>query len=41
MPKTELALLRKRRSYPKALKAQIVAECNQPGASIAGVAPPA
>jgi transposase len=38
MPKTELAPLRQRRSYPKALKAQIVAECNQPGASIAGVA---
>lgn len=28
----------KRRSYPKALKAQIVAECSQPGISIAGVA---
>ncbi|WP_082852916.1 IS66-like element accessory protein TnpA [Bordetella ansorpii] len=28
----------KRRSYPKALKAQIVAECGQPGASIAAVA---
>ncbi|WP_427183782.1 IS66-like element accessory protein TnpA [Bordetella bronchialis] len=38
MTKTELAPLRKRRSYPKALKAQIVAQCNQPGASIASVA---
>ena len=38
MSKTELARARKRRSYPKALKAQIVAECRQPGISIAGVA---
>lgn len=38
MSKSELAPLRKRRSYPKALKAQIVAECSQPGVSIAGVA---
>lgn len=38
MSKTELALVRKRRSYPKDLKAQIVAECGQPGASIAGEA---
>ncbi|MPS79696.1 MAG: IS66 family insertion sequence element accessory protein TnpB [Achromobacter sp.] len=28
----------KRRSYPKTLKAQIVAQCSQPGTSIAGVA---
>jgi len=38
MPKTELTPLRKRRSYPKTLKAQIVAQCSQPGASIASVA---
>ncbi|MGB3070457.1 MAG: transposase [Ottowia sp.] len=38
MTKAELAPVRRRRSYPKALKAQIVAECSQPGASIAGVA---
>ncbi|WP_156952603.1 transposase, partial [Microvirgula aerodenitrificans] len=38
MPKTELPTLRQRRSYPKPLKAQIVAECAQPGASIAAVA---
>ncbi|SAI71701.1 transposase [Bordetella ansorpii] len=38
MSKTELAPVPKRRSYPKALKAQIVAECRQPGISIAGVA---
>jgi transposase len=38
MTKTELAPARQRRSYPKELKAQIVAECGQPGASIAGVA---
>ena len=38
MSKTELALVHKRRSYPKALKAQIVAECGSPGASVAGVA---
>ena len=38
MTEAELALPRKRRSYPKALKAQIVAECRAPGASIAAVA---
>lgn len=38
MSKTELALPRKRRSYPKTLKAQIVAEYSPPGASAAGVA---
>jgi transposase len=38
MPQTELAPLRQRRSYPKPLKAQIVAECRQPGVSVAGVA---
>ena len=38
MPKTELALVRQRRSYPKPLKAQIVAQCRQPGVSVAGVA---
>ncbi|MEE9927330.1 IS66-like element accessory protein TnpA [Microvirgula aerodenitrificans] len=38
MPKTELSLLRQRRSYPQSLKAQIVAECARPGASIAAVA---
>ena len=38
MSKTELAPVPKRRSYPKALKVQIVAECGQPGISIAGVA---
>lgn len=38
MTTTELAPIRQRRTYPKALKAQIVAECSQVGASIAGVA---
>lgn len=38
MPQTELAPIRRRRSYPKPLKAQIVAECRQPGVSVAGVA---
>ena len=38
MSKTELAPVPKRRSYPKTLKAQIVAQCSQPGTSIAGVA---
>ncbi len=38
MPKTELVPVRQRRSYPKPLKAQIVAECCQPGVSVAGVA---
>ena len=38
MSKTELAPVPKRRSYPKALKAQIVAQCSQPETSIAGVA---
>ncbi|MDY0263435.1 IS66-like element accessory protein TnpA [Syntrophotalea acetylenica] len=38
MSKTELAPTRQRRSYPKALKAQIVAQCRQPGMSVAGVA---
>ncbi|MEE9928835.1 transposase [Microvirgula aerodenitrificans] len=38
MPKTELPTLRQRHSYTKFLKAQIVAECAQPGASIAAVA---
>ncbi|SEK12112.1 transposase [Achromobacter sp. NFACC18-2] len=38
MSKIELALTNRRRSYPKHLKAQIVAECSQPGTSIAGVA---
>ncbi|CAB3715178.1 transposase [Achromobacter piechaudii] len=38
MSKTELTLTNKRRSYPKPLKVQIVAECSQPGTSIAGVA---
>ncbi|WP_323029437.1 IS66-like element accessory protein TnpA [Castellaniella defragrans] len=38
MSKAELAPLRQRRSYPKALKAQIVAQCSQPGVSVAGVA---
>ncbi|WP_338126466.1 transposase, partial [Pseudomonas luteola] len=27
-----------RRSYPKSFKAQVVDECTQPGASVAGVA---
>ena len=27
-----------RRSYPKSFKAQVVEECSQPGASVAGVA---
>lgn len=36
--KTELPALRQRRSYPKPLEAQIVAECARPGASIAAVA---
>jgi transposase len=36
--RTELAPIRRRRSYPKTLKAQIVAECKQPGASIAAIA---
>jgi len=38
MPTTELALTHPRRSYPKELKAQIVAQCRQPGVSVAGVA---
>ena len=38
MHKTELALVRQRRSYPKPLKAQIVAQCRQPGVSVASVA---
>jgi transposase len=38
MSKTELTPIRQRRSYPKALKAQIVAQCRQPGVSVAGVA---
>lgn len=38
MPKTELVPARQRRSYPKPLKAQIVAQCSQPGVSVAGVA---
>ncbi|CUJ56231.1 Transposase [Achromobacter xylosoxidans] len=38
MSKTELAPTPRRRSYPKAMKARIVAECRQPGISIAGVA---
>ena len=38
MPKTELAPIRQRRSYPRPLKAQIVAECREPGVSVAGVA---
>lgn len=38
MTTTELAPIRQRRSYPKTLKAQIVAECSQAGASIASVA---
>ena len=38
MTSTELIIKRVRRSYPKALKAQVVAECKQPGESIAGVA---
>ncbi|HWK55031.1 MAG TPA: transposase [Hyphomicrobiales bacterium] len=38
MSKTELSPLPQRRSYPKAPKAQIVAQCSQPGISIAGVA---
>jgi len=38
MTKTELAPVRARRSYPKAFKAQVVAECGEPGASIAAVA---
>ena len=38
MSKTDVAPAAKRRSYPKAFKAQIVAECRQPGISIAGVA---
>lgn len=38
MPTTELALTRPRRSYPKQMKAQIVAQCRQPGVSVAGVA---
>lgn len=38
MSKAELAPLRQRRSYPKDLKAQIVAQCSQPGVSVAGVA---
>ncbi|MCF7768991.1 IS66-like element accessory protein TnpA [Achromobacter pulmonis] len=38
MSKTELAQVPKRRSYPKALKSRIVAQCRQPGISVAGVA---
>lgn len=38
MSKTELAPVPKRRSYPKALKARIVTQCNLPGTSIASVA---
>lgn len=38
MSKTELAPLRQRRSYPKDMKARIVAQCRQPGVSVAGVA---
>lgn len=38
MSKTELAPVPKCGSYPKALKAKIVAQCGQPGTSIAGVA---
>jgi transposase len=38
MSKAELAPVRKRQVYPEVLKAQIVAECGQPGTSIAGVA---
>jgi len=34
----ELVPVPKRRSYPKALKAQIAAQCSQPVTSIAGVA---
>ncbi|MBU4609900.1 transposase [Achromobacter sp. GG226] len=37
MTKTELAPVRARRSYPKA-KAQVVAECGEPNASIDAVA---
>ncbi|KDD87579.1 transposase [Bordetella bronchiseptica MBORD762] len=37
MPKTELAPVPKRRTYPKALKARIVDEYRQPGNSIAEV----
>ena len=33
-----MALVPKRRSYPKAPKAYIVAQCSQPGTSVAGVA---
>ncbi|WP_460746533.1 transposase [Microvirgula curvata] len=40
MPKTDLSSLRQRHSYPKSLKARIVAERAQPGASIAVVALP-
>ncbi|WP_315386195.1 transposase [Microvirgula aerodenitrificans] len=35
---TELPALHQRRSYPKPLKAQIVAECARPGGSIAAIA---
>ena len=38
MTTTELILARPRRSYSKELKAQIVAQCCQPGVSVAGVA---
>ena len=38
-PPTDLApTTKRRRRYPPAFKAQVLAECNEPGASIAGVA---
>ncbi|WP_132979288.1 transposase [Pigmentiphaga sp. D-2] len=38
MARTELSEVRQRRTYPKAFKAQVVAECGEPQASIASVA---
>ncbi|MGW9065608.1 transposase [Achromobacter animicus] len=38
MTKTELAPVCARRSYPTAVKAQVVAKCSEPNASIAAVA---
>lgn len=38
MARTELSVVRQRRTYPKAFKAQVVAECGEPQSSIASVA---
>jgi len=38
MARTELSLVRPRRTYTKAFKAQVVAECGEPQSSIARVA---